>query len=132
MEVQTTLMRSNNLANITTLFHYIDRRFHNRTIELKELIANVRSCIINYMHYKTFWPCAGDDPIVTIFDGMFENEYHVIKHELIAYLEQFIEELKYYCDVKRLLDIIVTEEGNMCILKTKPLNMRVTITYKGK
>ena len=117
MEVQTTLMRSNNLANITTLFHYIDRRFHNRTIELKELIANVRSCIINYMHYKTFWPCTGDDPIVTI---------------LIAYLEQFAEELKYYCDVKRLLDIVVTEEGNMCILKTKPLNMRVTITYKGK
>lgn len=132
MEVHTTLMRSYNLANITTLFHYIDRRFHNRTIDLKELIANVRSCIVNYMHYKTIWPVTGDDTIVTMFDGMFENEYHAIKHELIAYLEQFMEELDHYCGLKRILDIIVTEEGNMCILKTKPLNIRVTITYKGK
>lgn len=132
MEVQTTLIRSNNLANITTLFHYIDHRFYNQVIDLKEIISNIRSCILNYIRYGNIWPGIDDDTIVTVFDGMSENEHRVIEHDLIAYLEQFIEELKYYCDVKRLLDIVVTEEGNMCILKTKPLNMRVTITYKGK
>ena len=132
MEVQTTLIRSNNLVNIATLFRYIDYRFYSRTTGLKEIITNIRSCIINYIHYGNIWPSKDDDTIVTMLDGMFENELRVIEHDLIAYLEQFTEELKYYCDVKRFLDIVVTEEGNTCIVNTKPLNMRLTITYKGK
>lgn len=132
MEVQTTLIRSNNLANITALFHYIDHRFYYCTIELKDLIKNIRSCIMNYIRYRNIWPGKGDDTMVTIFDNMSEIEHETMEHELVACLEQFIEELKYHCDLKRFLDIVVTEEGNMCILKTKPLKLRLTVTYKGK
>lgn len=128
MQTSTTVLRSCNLGGITSFLHYINFRYFNKVYEPNEVIKYVRKAILEYLEN-------GYVKQLNVFDSMNYSTFHLLEyksleHELNALVQRFVDELKVYCGLERILDLIVTEEENMCILKVKPLNIQISIKYK--